>query len=26
MFMRPNNFFGGPLTKYVILVFAFCFI
>lgn len=24
--MRPNNFFGGPLTKYLILVIAFCFI
>ena len=25
--MRPNNFFcGGGLTKYVILVIAFCFI
>lgn len=24
--MRPNNFFGGGLTKYLILVIAFCFI
>lgn len=26
MVMRPNNFFGGKMTKYLILVIAFCFI